>query len=1059
LIAALAATAGRAAPAPVERSPATWLSAAGKSDAWRNDTQECRELLARLDLQDARVKRHLPRIEEKAEVLRRVNSFDWRTRTALEFLRGMLQDLAAGKTPLLRYAGKGFGYPYWSNTMRRIEATWVHVPPSYDPGKSHQLFLFYKCGGGIHLKDGKAAGGYRPDERVANQTDTFHAWSSLDIQVKGRYGAQIEVEEFPAALSRDFSVDPDRVFLSGWSDGGFTALMLAAHYPHLVAGIAPLCANWQYANVENVALRNIPVLTVDGWGDGGYNSGQFLRWQSLRGWGSDASCVWGHHGHAYQPYEDIEEFQYILDWARTKKRNPWPKQVHYATWNLAWNRAYWVYLDRLIDPMLAGQIDVELKEGNRIEVRTWNLAAYHLVLGEKLVDPGRNVTIVTDGKESYAGAFHEWMDVELVKTPEGKFIKSAEMPDEIAAVMDAATYRRSSSGKEAQVVPGRTWLAVRGTAADEATRTLLEQWYPPGAKADSDVTDADIAGQNLYLYGGPDVNKLTARIAAELPVKCEKGKFTLGATVYDRPTHCIAFLHPNPLNPKKYVIVYAFNDAAAFASNGYLGLTVQREFRTGDAMVRGIPAPRPKFGAALDGSVYQTRYAMFGPDWKPDSRPPLGEAEKPFDYLQLLRLRADALREAAGVDVGIVWEHVPPWNRWNTSLAAGPVTMADLATQDQLPEYVCVGEMRGADLAGRRSGAAATSLPADIDPGKTYRVAFAFNGVPSYGAEPDKMPKLFKWTTPEEFLAGPGTRIPVRNLVETPLQVAEAVAQYVRKHRKIAPRPVCDSLTEYIANPCDNDYGGSDWLHLGVDVLKPGARACDERYTLAVGVRAAGEPDPQATMLRTVPAPAPPRKNAKQFLELALQGPPARFDFAALDRKLPVTAASVVRRYAVTVDKERKTCALAAPEADGAIGHAVLVESLLANKGQTDVALTAVLSNTVISSVFGQTWPEDSKGKAWYAGYHRATGPAKQPPRHEEAALLLCEGKPRTLIAHNAGYNFGLVGMAQDLTVKAGQSVSVPLLLISIDRPAGVLDIKLATALESLKGALLRRDH
>ncbi len=224
-------------------SPAMWLSHAGKSDAWYTDTQKCRDLLARLNLDDDRVKRFLSRIKERSEILQHVSGFDWRTRTAVEFLQNMLEDLVAGKEPLLRYAGKGFGYAYWSNTMRRIEATWVHVPPSYDPSRSYQLFIYYKCGGGIHNKDGQAVGGYRPDETVANQTDTVHAWSSLDIQIKGRYGGGIELEEFPAALSRDFSVDPDRVFLSGWSDGGFTAIMLAAHYPHLVAGIAPNCAN------------------------------------------------------------------------------------------------------------------------------------------------------------------------------------------------------------------------------------------------------------------------------------------------------------------------------------------------------------------------------------------------------------------------------------------------------------------------------------------------------------------------------------------------------------------------------------------------------------------------------------------------------------------------------------------------------------------------------------------------------------------------------------------------------------------------------------------------
>ena len=1057
-------------PPPVARvdypadSPANWLSHQGKSDAWYADTQKCRELLAKVSLNDDRVKRYVPKIKDKAEMLRRANGFDWRTRTVVEFLQNMLEDLAAGKEPLVRYAGKGLGYPYWSNTMRRIEATWVHVPPGYDPSKSYQLFIYYKCGGGIHLKDGKAAGGYRPDVGVANQTDTFHAWSSLDIQIKGRMGGEIELEEFPAALSKDFSVDPDRVFLTGWSDGGFTAIWLGSHFPHLVAGIAPGCGNWQYANVENVALTNIPVMTIDGWGDGGYNSGQFVRWQALRGWGADVSCIWGHHGHSYQPYEDVEEFKYILEWAKTKRRDPWPKHVRYATWNLSWNRAYWVYLDRLADPLLAGQIDAEVKDGNRIEVKTWNLAAYHLTLSDKLVDPRKDVTVVTDGKESYAGPYKERIDVELVKKPEGKFIKSAEMPDEIAAVMDACTYRRSSSAKDAQVIPGRTWLAVKGTAADEATSKLLEKWFPETAKADSDVTDADLAGRNLYLYGGPDVNKLTARLAAELPVKFEKGKFTLGSTVYDQPTHCIAFLHPNPLNPGKYVIVYAFNDVATFAKNGYLGITGEREFRTGDAMIRGISSSRPKFGLTLGGSSFETRYVMFGPDWKPDTRPALGEAEKPFDYLQLLRLRAEALREAAGVDVGIVWGHVPSWNRWNNSLAAGPVTMQDLATQDQLPEYVCVGEMKGSELARQRGGPAAWSLLADkaepgyeegktltatdIQPGKTYRIAYAFNGAPSYGAEPGKMPKLFKWATQEEFLAGAGAHIGVRNVVQTPLQTTEAVAQYLQKRKKVAPRATCFSLIDYIANPRDNEYGACDWLHLGADVAwKPGGAVAD-RYTLNLGVQPVGQ------------APADlPRKGAKHFAELGLdeKAAPLAFNFATLEKKLPLAAAAKVRRYALMVDGEGKGYALAANEPEGAVGHAVVVDLALANEGQADLAVSAVLADTVMRNIEGQSWPADgTKEKGWYFGYHRSVGPYQKPATHEDAALLAVGAVPRKLVAPNAGFNFGLVGLEHTLTVKASQSVRLPLLVVSIDRPAKGPDVSLQAALEAVKAELLK---
>jgi hypothetical protein len=413
------------------------------------------------------------------------------------------------------------------------------------------------------------------------------------------------------------------------------------------------------------------------------------------------------------------------------------------------------------------------------------------------------------------------------------------------------------------------------------------------------------------------------------------------------------------------------------------------------------------------------------------------------------------------VDVGIVWGHVPSWNRWNNSLAAGPVTMQDLATQDQLPEYVYVGEMRGSELVGRRGGPAAWSLladktepgymegkmltVADIQPGKTYRVASGFHGAPSYGAEPGKMPRLFKWTTPEEFLAGPGAHIPVRNLLQTPLQTAEAVAKYVLKHKTIAPRATGFSLTDYIVNPRDNEYGGSDWLHLGVDVARQPGSTSTGRYTLNLGVRAAGQPEA-----------APPRKNAKQFAELALNGAPVNFDFSALDKKLPLTVTSTLTRQAVTVNKEGKTYALVAAGTQDSVGQAVLAELQLANKGQADVAVTAVLSDTVMLNIEGQTWPEDSaKGKAWYAGYHRAIGQSKQPPRHEEAVLLLGEAKPRKLVAPNAGFNFGLVGIAQELTVKAGQSLTLPLLLISINRPDSGPDINLQTALEAVKQQLL----
>ncbi len=337
-----------------------------------------------------------------------------------------------------------------------------------------------------------------------------------------------------------------------------------------------------------------------------------------------------------------------------------------------------------------------------------------------------------------------------------------------------------------------------------------------------------------------------------------RGRFTLGSKVYDRPSHCVAFLHPNPLNPKRHVIVYAFNDAETFARHGFFGMTGGgfSEFRTGDCLISGIPAERRRWGVAMHGGSFESRHVIFDATWKVDASPPLGELDRPLDYLQILRLKADAVREAAGADVGVIWEHTPPWNRWGDWLPAGPVTLNDLAAIDMFPENIGVAEMSGAELlhgkpsastvvADRRDPAydGKTHLSAaDIDPAKTYRVAMGFFGMPSYGAETERMPKLFPFATPEDFLAVRSNHVPLKNFRQLPVQVIEATAQYIQKRKRISPRPIASDLTQYIINPQDNDYGACDWLHLGVEAPgQGGAGESRERYTLNLGLRRADD--------------------------------------------------------------------------------------------------------------------------------------------------------------------------------------------------------------------------
>ena len=1065
-IALLAVTWIAPCPCAASGSPADWLPTAGKSDAWRKAAARCRELLRRLDPDKPPAKRHLPSVRRGAELVRRTPSFDWKTHTAVEFLERMLEDLLAGREPHRRYAGRELAFPYWSEAMRRVEAIWLHVPPSYDPAKEYGLFLYYKCGGGVHYKDGKAHGGYRPSVEAANRTDAFHAWSSLSIQVKGRQGAVVELREAPAAIAREFSVSPDRVFLSGWSDGGFTAVWLASRHPHLVAGIAPVCANWQYGNVGDVALCGVAMLCVDGWGDGGYNAGQFRRWHALATMGADVAGLWGQHGHSYQPYEDPAELRRICDWARTRRRDPWPKRVRYATWNLSWHRAYWVSIERMVRPWLAARIDARVRDGNRVEVRCENVAAYQLTLSEKLLDPRRGVTVVTNGKESYAGAFRRALTVELVAPPRGAFVKSAAMPGGILAQIERSTYQAKPDG--GLRMPGRRWLWVRSTGGDERTRKLMRNWAPPYAKDDTAVTDRDVAEANLFVLGPPAVNRFAARIADRLPVAFGKGSFRIGRRVYDQPTNCLKLIHPNPLNPRKYVILYAFNDAEAFAANAFFGTRTESPwgFRSGDCVVMGIPARPRKWGVARRQERFAKHHYVFGANWRPAAEEPLGELKAPLSYAQLLRLRADAAQEATGADAAVIGGYAPAWGLWGESLPAGPVTAHDLATVEMLPEYVCLGDVRGDELRRMVARAPASTVLADkrdpsyvqgkslvlaeIDPAWTYRVAMGYRDLPAYGAEPKRMPPLHFFRTPEAFLASGHTSLPVRNLRITPIEMTAAVAEHIRRRKAVSPRATCFDLTQYLMDPRANQLGAFDWLHVGVDFAGTGPQeGTRRRYTLNVGLKPPGEPDP-----------APPRRNAKRFVDLGLAADGRRaIDLSTLDRKLPVTAEIRAEHFVITAPPKAMSYMLAGPGARHAIARCALVELRLANRGTKELDGVAALAPSAMRRAEGGTWPDKSLRRpigAYYVGFRDTIGPRRKPPVHQTAALLLFDkpgAKLTALVAKRAGYNFGLVGIRRPVRIAPGRRAFVPLLLVEV--PRGGID--LAGMLDALKGEIARK--
>jgi hypothetical protein len=88
-------------------------------------------------------------------------------------------------------------------------------------------------------------------------------------------------------------------------------------------------------------------------------------------------------------------------------------------------------------------------------------------------------------------------------------------------------------------------------------------------KNDTDLTDTDIAANNLILWGDPQSNRLLGKVANKLPVVWSAKTVRLGDRSFSAEQHVPVFIFPNPLNPKRYVVVnscFTFCELAA-ASN------------------------------------------------------------------------------------------------------------------------------------------------------------------------------------------------------------------------------------------------------------------------------------------------------------------------------------------------------------------------------------------------------------------------------------------------------------------------------------------------------------
>jgi len=112
---------------------------------------------------------------------------------------------------------------------------------------------------GTHLWTAPSTQARHPAFIIAPQIPVGNVWSASGPELS--LDAELVIQLI-ANLSREFSIDPDRVYLIGQSLGGFGVWDLIAKRPDFFAAAVPLCGGGDPARI--IAARRVPIWAFHG---------------------------------------------------------------------------------------------------------------------------------------------------------------------------------------------------------------------------------------------------------------------------------------------------------------------------------------------------------------------------------------------------------------------------------------------------------------------------------------------------------------------------------------------------------------------------------------------------------------------------------------------------------------------------------------------------------------------------------------------------------------------------------------------------------------------------
>ena len=459
-----------------------------------------------------------------------------------------------------------------------------------------------------------------------------------------RFAGEVDLFETLDAIKSHYPIDENRILVRGFSMGGAAVWHLAAHHAGLWAAAAPGAGFsetadflkiwpsekvkptwweqklWHLYDATDYAANfyNIPLVTYSGEIDGQKQAADMMA-KALAEEGIRMTHIIGPNTpHRYHP-DSKPILNAKLDAIAARGRNPYPRKIRFTTWTLAYNQMKWVTINSLEQHWERARLDAEIVDDNNVDVKTSGVSAFTLDIGPggSTLNVGRKANVTINGQKiaatapmtdrSWTAHFRKtgakWASVDK-PVSDGSLHKVHNLQGPIDdAFLDSFVVVRPTG--EPMIPAIADWLAKEQAHMIAAWRIQFRG--DAQVRDDAQLTDADIASSNLILFGDPGSNKVLARILGKLPLQWSKDSVIVGKKTYSSATNVPVMIYPNPLNPKKYIVI---NSGFTFREYDYLNNARQTPKLPDYAVVDITTPPDGRFpGKIVDAG-------FFGEHWE-----------------------------------------------------------------------------------------------------------------------------------------------------------------------------------------------------------------------------------------------------------------------------------------------------------------------------------------------------------------------------------------------------------------------------------------------------------